>query len=157
EPVAEGEGREIAGTAVDADSERPRGRRVTAGEAAEKHERQVVDRLIAEVLENLEGRRAAGAGEAGDHEKAAPTGVGRIAVPRGGAGGRRRLVVVHGGGIIDRGPARTASRTLAAAEASAADSRSSGTATPSNSTVIGSGNRSCASGGTRSMTRTSGA
>src|SRR3546814_5545155 len=59
---------EVAGADVDADGERAAGLLRRAGEAAQQHQRKIVDRLEAHVLERLERGRLAGARHAGDRK-----------------------------------------------------------------------------------------
>ena len=74
EPLAQGFGGEIAGAAVHAD--RQRTPQLVAGTPTHQGQGQIVDGLIAEILEDLEGGGMAGTGQAGHqhHRQAFRTG-----------------------------------------------------------------------------------
>ncbi len=85
ELVQERPGREAAAADVDAQRDRP----ALPGHGAQEVERQVVDRLVAQVLEDLERGRAAGPGEPGhQYHRTRAVGLGRrTGGPGGGRGG----------------------------------------------------------------------
>src|SRR6185437_4537913 len=138
ECLNESRNREVARAHIDADGERQMGRG-WRHQIGQKRQRQIVDRLIAHILECLERRGASRAGHAGDHQQ-----------PLGRAGARI-------GHRATSGAARSARRSFAATEASKGASASSGTLRPRRTQAEGSGMRSTAAEGTRSTTMRKGA
>src|SRR5262245_35600295 len=152
--VQRGDG-EITGAAVDADGDGPRQHGRVLHQAAQQEQRKIVDRFVPHVLQRLEGGAMPGAREAGDQQQAllrrartASAGLRRRVA------GRRNDGVGHGGGIM-RAASRTASRTLAGAEASAGSIKTWKTSIPIRVSVIFSGIRSMPSAGARSTSRAS--
>ena len=114
EPLDQPFGAEITGPRVDSNGDRPRQAVAdAAGQAAEQGQGQVVDRLIAEVLQQVEGGGMTGARQAGDQQHAQPAASGRpgVADVARRSGRRRGLVIRHDGGIIPCPRVRTARRT----------------------------------------------
>src|ERR1700722_1572000 len=135
---------EVARADIDADGKR-RLHRVRTDEIGQQRQRQIVHRLVAHILERLQGGGSPRARHAGDdHETAALMATGGV----------------HGRTSEDStarisSPARTlsAKRSLAAAEASKGASAIRGIGTPRMSQLRRSGRRSICSAGTRSTTR----
>src|SRR6185312_465623 len=172
-------GGKAARAAIDAERHRPAGIDAPR-QHAEHRERQVVDRLIAEILEKFQRDGAAGARHAGDqHHGFARRRLGRgalaLALARAsvrGGGGRRVIrqgqylgtgaffpigigAGAHEGSILWLATRRTASRTLAAAEAVKGSIMTSGKRMPSRVVPVSSGRRSISRLGLRSTTRRS--
>ena len=111
--------RESAGAGVDAERQRgghfARRCRGRAHQVAEQRQRHVVDRDVAQVLERLQRRRAAGAGQAGDHDE------GRRGRPRVAIGGAARGGGETGVGLSGMGTILTRGRSCGRASRSRQD------------------------------------
>lgn len=142
ELVEEALRREVEGPDVDISGNRAVARlhsRIWIEQTGQERERQIVDRLVAEVFEHLDGGRLARARETRDEHHPEPVA---------GARGRvQRHRLSH-----DPARRRPGPGTLAAAEAANGHNANSGSVTPAQRQVRGSGRRGTSSAGTRSKT-----
>ena len=132
--LQQGLGAEVAGAGVDADGDGPR--RSSPPASVEQSQRQIVDRLVAEILEGLERGAMPGARQAGhqhDAERRAGCRFAQGFRRRGGRGRRRGCrCLAHGGAHYSPGPdlGHGKAATCAAAEASNGSRASRGRAMP---------------------------